>query len=72
MLHTIVSELDVFAAQNVTEPPLFARIDGGMIEYRRNGKTGTVVRLHTTDPFLYLDKRYAPCARFSPDKPALS
>ncbi len=58
MLYTIISEYDIFAKNE--ELPKFMDISGGKIEYTMSGKNKVVKSLFSTDPFIYLDKRYQP------------
>ena len=57
ILHSIVSEQDIF--YNMTDkidPPVYKRINGGLLEF----DGGRLTRLISTDPKMYLDRRYFP------------
>ena len=57
ILHTIISEQDIFYKPQ--QPKIrYKRVNGGMLEL--NGADGTVNRLFSTDPAMYLDARYFP------------
>lgn len=61
ILHTIVNEAEVFAtAENSIMPTEFKNIAGGMVEYRQCNGEKQVVRLHSTNPYLYLKNEYMP------------
>ena len=61
ILHSIVSLSDIFCNTDVQAPaPEYRQINGGLIEVE-NGK---VRRLISTDPRLYLDKRYFPRSEY--------
>lgn len=62
MLHTIINEYDIFRSENDIKPTQFLDIQGGMIEYDENNGDKQVVRLHSTNPYLYLNSEYAPNA----------
>lgn len=59
LIHSIVSENDIFFTDSVSQP-VFRNIDGGLIEIDSSVGTGRIRRLHSTNPYLYLDKRYQP------------
>ena len=57
ILHSIVSPSDIFCNTGMRKPQTVCRrIDGGLLELRG----GRVERLISTDPRLYLDRRYYP------------
>lgn len=56
-IHSIVSLSDIFYNRNeIAAPAVYRRIGGGMVE--TDGKR--VIRLISTDPRQFLDKRYTP------------
>lgn len=61
ILHTIISEYDIFKGTDDAPMPQFTNIAGGIEEYRVNsdGKR-EMVRLHSTNPYLYLKGEYSP------------
>ncbi|MCH5323701.1 MAG: hypothetical protein J1E39_00665 [Eubacterium sp.] len=59
ILHTIVSEGDIFYRQPEVKT-VYRRVDGGLLELSGNGNEYVVNRLHSTNPAMYLDKRYYP------------
>lgn len=59
ILHTIVSEGDIFYRPEA-EKTAYRRINGGILEIKGVGGEYTVNRLFSTDPAMYLDKRYYP------------
>ncbi len=60
ILHTIVNEYDILTAENLVCQSNFKNINGGIIEYSENEGNKQVVRLHSTNPFLYLKDEYKP------------
>lgn len=58
MLYTVVSEYDVFFPNAAKRN--YADIKGGKVEYIAVGKNKKIVGLFSTDPALYLDKKYQP------------
>lgn len=64
ILHSIVSPADIFFTADVPKPE-YRQIKGGIVEL----SGGTVKRLISTDPRLYLDKRYAPYTKFGKQTP---
>ena len=63
ILHSIVSPSDIFFNSTDVQPRrhIYRRINGGLLELDGN----TVTRLISTDPRLYLDRRYCPDAHFN-------
>ncbi len=59
LIHSIVSENDIFFTGGIS-PPVFRNISGGFIEIDISVGAGQIRRLHSTNPYLYLDKRYQP------------
>lgn len=65
ILHTIINEADVWADNsNVILPNEFVSIDGGLIECRQYNGERQVVRLHSTNPYLYLKNEYSPYSSY--------
>lgn len=60
MLHTIINQYDIFYNENDIKPTQFLDIQGGMIEYDENNGEKQIVRLHSTNPYLYLKQEYSP------------
>lgn len=58
MLYTVVSEYDVFFSRMKFSQ--YQDISGGKIEYILSGKNKVIKSLFSTDPRLYLEKRYQP------------
>lgn len=58
MLYTVISPHDIFASEFT--PSSHLDIKGGRVEYTRCGNNKIITSLFSTDPKLYLDKRYAP------------
>ncbi len=59
LIHSIISENDIFFTNSVSAP-VYENINGGMLEIENSGGKRQVKRLYSTNPFLYLDKRYSP------------
>ena len=62
ILHSIISPCDIFC--NRDEPPgkpVYRRVSGGVIELDGDSR---VKRLISTDPKMYLDRRYQPYSAF--------
>jgi len=60
ILHTIVSEYDIFSSTEDIIPTQFENVSGGMLEYSLiNGKK-QITRLYSTNPYMYLRKEYSP------------
>ncbi len=58
MLYTIISEHDIFASE--FSMPQFADIKGGRVEYKISGNNKIITSLFSTDPKMYLNKKYTP------------
>ncbi|MCD7784050.1 MAG: YlzJ-like family protein [Oscillospiraceae bacterium] len=58
MLYTIISEYDIFTKGE--KPTQFMDIRNGKVEYTVSGKNKVIKSLFSTDPRLYLDKKYTP------------
>ncbi len=58
MLYTVISEYDIFASKLIV--PQYHDIKGGRVEYTVSGNNKIITSLFSTDPKLYLDKRYTP------------
>lgn len=64
MLYTVISQYDVFTKDTTGENVgKYMNISGGKVEYIFCGKNKVVKSLFSTDPKMYLDKRYIPGAR---------
>ena len=59
LIHSIVSESDIFYTDSVIQP-VFRNINGGLIEVDNSVGMGRIKRLYSTNPYLYLEKRYQP------------
>ena len=59
LIHSIVSESDIFFTDSIIQP-VFRNINGGFIEIDSSVGTGRIKRLYSTNPYLYLEKRYQP------------
>ncbi len=59
LIHSIVSEGDIFFTDSVSKS-VFRNINGGMLEVENSDGDFQVKRLYSTNPYLYLDKRYSP------------
>ncbi len=59
LIHSIISENDIFFTDSFSQP-VFRNIEGGIIEIDSSVDVGKIRRLHSTNPYLYLDKRYQP------------
>lgn len=60
MLHTIINEYDIFYNENDVRSTQFLDIQGGILEYDVNNGEKQIVRLHSTNPYLYLKQEYSP------------
>ena len=61
MLYTIISGYDVYnSVLCACSASKFMDVAGGKIEYTMSGKNKVVKSLFSTDPAMYLDKRYQP------------
>jgi len=60
ILHTIISEYDIFNSEENEQPTQFVNIAGGMLEYRVFNGEKQISRLHSTNPYLYLRDEYSP------------
>lgn len=67
MIHSIISTDDIFFTENSVQTE-YCRIDGGLLELNTVGGKKQVSRLHSTNPYLYLNSRYSPYADFSAGK----
>ncbi len=59
MLYTIISEQEIFPSTQPDGNNKFCEIAGGILEYRE-GAQNSVVRLHSTNPRMYLKPEFAP------------
>lgn len=61
ILHSIISPYDIFCNTDVQpEKTAYKRIEGGIVEVADH----RVRRLISTDPRLYLDRRYLPYSEY--------
>jgi len=60
LLHTIVSEYDIFGDAQNPQPTEFLNIAGGMLECKICDGKRQITRLHSTNPYLYLRNDYSP------------
>ncbi len=58
MLYTVISEYDVFFPRCAKR--LYADVKGGKVEYIAVGRNKKIVGLFSTNPALYLDRKYQP------------
>ncbi len=65
VLHTIVSEYDVMRVQAENCASKFKNIDGGIIEYSESEHGNRILRLFSTNPYLYLDEKYSPFSQIN-------
>lgn len=63
MIHSIISMDDIFFTENTVRTE-YQPIGGGFLELNTVGGERRVCRLHSTDPYLYLNRRYSPYAAF--------
>ncbi len=63
MIHSIISMDDIFFTENTVRTE-YQPIGGGLLELNTVDGEKRVCRLHSTDPYLYLNRRYSPCAVF--------
>ena len=59
ILHSIIAMDDIFC-KNSVNAPMYREIDGGFLEVEGDNDDYQVKRLYSTNPGLYLDKRYQP------------
>lgn len=60
ILHSIIAMDDIFC-KNSVNAPMYHEIDGGFLELEGD----EVKRLYSTNPHLYLDKRYTPYSKIN-------
>lgn len=63
ILHSIISPYDIFYKWDRDEQypqPVYRRVNGGIAEI----ENGRIRRLISTDPRMYLDRRYQPDTKF--------
>ncbi len=60
VLHTIISEYDIFRNESDFKQPQFMDIQNGFIEFDEYNGEKRVLRLHSTDPSMYLKDEYSP------------
>ena len=67
ILHSIVSLSDIFCNTDSSPAPAqYRAVNGGIVEL----ENGRVKRLISTDPAMYLDRRYMPYTEFTVKKNA--
>lgn len=64
VLHTIIGMDDIFATNSAADIKTEA-IKGGVVEYEKVNGEYKLRRLVSTDPSMYLDKRYQPTRYYS-------
>lgn len=63
ILHSIISPYDIFCKWDRDEhypQPVYRQVHGGIVET----ENGRIRRLISTDPRMYLDKKYQPDTKF--------
>ena len=60
ILHTIISNYDIFDNGQNCIPTEFINFNGGKIEYRNYNGEKQIVRLYSSNPYNYLKKEYNP------------
>lgn len=63
MIHSIISMDDIFFTENAANTE-YCRISGGLLEVNTVGGEKRICRLYSTNPYLYLNRRYRPYAAF--------
>lgn len=66
MIHSIISMDDIFFTENTVRTE-YRPIDGGLLELNTVGGKKQIRRLHSTNPYLYLDRRFSPYSDISSD-----
>lgn len=64
ILHSIIAMDDIFC-KNSVNAPMYKEINGGILELDNFGDGAQIKRLHSTNPYLYLDKRYTPYTKIN-------
>lgn len=64
ILHSIIAMDDIFC-KNSVNAPMYKEIDGGILEVDELEGCAHIRRLHSTNPHLYLDKRYTPYTKIN-------
>lgn len=64
ILHSIIAMDDIFC-KNSVNAPMYREVNGGVLEVEDNDYGIQVKRLHSTNPSLYLDKRYQPYSKIN-------
>lgn len=64
ILHSIIAMDDIFC-KNSVNAPMYREIDGGFLEIESDDNGFQIKRLHSTNPSLYLDKRYQPYSKIN-------
>jgi hypothetical protein len=65
VLHTIVSEYDVMCNQAENCVSKFKSVGGGIVEYSETEQGNRILRLFSTDPYMYLDEKYSPFSQIN-------
>lgn len=61
MIHSIISMDDIFCNMDSCYPNTVCKpVNGGIVELTDYCGEKRVNRLYSTDPYMYLDKRYTP------------
>ncbi len=63
MIYSIISPEDIFFTENRVKTE-YRKIDGGLLELNIVGGQRQICRLHSTDPYLYLNRRYYPYSSY--------
>lgn len=66
MIHSIISMDDIFFTENTVRTE-YRPIGGGLLELSTVDGKKQIRRLHSTDPYLYLDRRFSPYSDISSD-----
>lgn len=64
ILHSIIAMDDIFC-KNSVNAPMFQEIEGGLLELDSSENGTHIKRLYSTNPHLYLDKRYTPYSKIN-------
>ena len=59
IIHSIVSQNDIFCTNSIVQPS-YENIKGGFVEINDTNGIKQINRLYSTNPYMYLDKRYTP------------
>lgn len=64
MIHSIISMDDIFFTESAVKTE-YRPISGGLLELNTVDGKKRIRRLHSTDPYLYLDRRFSPYSDIS-------